>query len=184
MTTHAWPDHLLSLDEWAIQPTQDRHCELAEGVLIVSPRPAPAHQWLIVRLAAVLNAQLPDHLAACSETEVVIVPGDAATVRVPDIVVTTFEAMRHASSRLAAADVLLAVEVVSPGSRGTDRVMKVAEYAAAGIPHYWVVDPDAGEILALRLDGDSYSTVSTSRTVSAASPAPLRVDLAEVLRRR
>jgi Uma2 family endonuclease len=37
---------------------------------------------------------------------------------------------------------LLVVEVISPGSESTDRVAKVNEYAAAGIPQYWMVAPD------------------------------------------
>ena len=83
MSRHPWPDHLLSLDEWAALPPFDQPCELAEGVLIVSPRPSPTHQWAIARLSAVLNAQLPDHLAAFPETEVVVSAARVATVRVP-----------------------------------------------------------------------------------------------------
>jgi len=39
-------------------------------------------------------------------------------------------------------EVLLAVEVVSAGSSSerNDRVRKVGEYAAVGIPQYWIVD--------------------------------------------
>ncbi len=36
--------------------------------------------------------------------------------------------------------VLLVVEVVSPGSETTDRVVKPLEYARAGIRHYWRVE--------------------------------------------
>lgn len=35
---------------------------------------------------------------------------------------------------------LLVVEVVSPGSETTDRVVKVDQYAKAGIPFYWRVE--------------------------------------------
>jgi Uma2 family endonuclease len=41
------------------------------------------------------------------------------------------------------ADVVLVIEFVSPGSRGTDHAMKLHEYATAGIEHYWIVDPDS-----------------------------------------
>jgi Uma2 family endonuclease len=34
------------------------------------------------------------------------------------------------------------VEVVSKGSRTRDRVHKLAEYEAGGVPDYWVIDPD------------------------------------------
>ncbi|MEC9326224.1 MAG: Uma2 family endonuclease [Actinomycetota bacterium] len=53
--------------------------------------------------------------------------------------------------------------MVSPGSRGTDHAMKLHEYAAAGIAHYWIVDPEApvdDRFLAYRLDGDIYRRVT------------------------
>ena len=180
LSPHQWPDHLLSLDEWQTLPPADRHCELAEGVLVVSPRPAAGHQWLVTRLAALLNSALPDELAALPEVEVVIDGGDVATVRVPDLVVAPFPAAEQ--TRLA--DVVLVCEVVSPGSRGTDRVTKVAEYAAAGVPHYWIVDREAHEILVLRLDGDAYRTVSRGGRVTVDAPVPLRVDLTDLAGRR
>ena len=47
-------------------------------------------------------------------------------------------------TRFEAADVLLAVEVVSPDSEARDRDTKPHKYAAAGIPHFWLVEM-AGE---------------------------------------
>jgi Uma2 family endonuclease len=41
-------------------------------------------------------------------------------------------------------DVLLAVEVVSPGSRSEDRIRKPLEYAEAGIPHFWRIEREDG----------------------------------------
>jgi len=43
---------------------------------------------------------------------------------------------------LRASEVVLVVEIASPGSRRTDNVIKRAEYADAGIPHYWILDLD------------------------------------------
>ncbi len=31
-------------------------------------------------------------------------------------------------------------EIISPGARKTDEVDKLAEYAQAGIPEYWIID--------------------------------------------
>jgi len=56
------------------------------------------------------------------------------------VVVTTNAIVRANPSRLVAADVSLAVEVMSGGSRRTDRVTKLSEYAEAGIADYWIVD--------------------------------------------
>ena len=66
------------------------------------------------------------------------------------------------SARVPAADVVLVIEIVSPGSRETDPVMKLREYAKAGIDNYWIIDPDAAghdRFLAYRLDGERYRRV-------------------------
>jgi Uma2 family endonuclease len=36
----------------------------------------------------------------------------------------------------------LAIEIVSPESKKRDRKTKFEEYAQAGIPEYWLIDPD------------------------------------------
>lgn len=52
----------------------------------------------------------------------------------------------------------LVVEVISPDSVTRDRRDKLAEYAAAGIPEYWVIDPREGKesIEILVLDGEGF----------------------------
>jgi Uma2 family endonuclease len=51
----------------------------------------------------------------------------------------------------------LVVEVVTEESADRDRVEKVAEYAACGVPEYWLVDPRPGwgtlDLLTLGWDG-------------------------------
>jgi Uma2 family endonuclease len=52
-------------------------------------------------------------------------------------------------------DLLLVVEIVSPGSEALDEVTKRLEYAAAGIPQYWVVARDSAQTVTLfGLSGD------------------------------
>nr|WP_232625020.1 Uma2 family endonuclease [Micromonospora sagamiensis] len=64
---------------------------------------------------------------------------------------------------LPVADVLLVVEIVSPGSEGVDTVTKHREYAAAGIPQYWVVDQDQAQTVTMHhLDSsDQYAVRAT-----------------------
>lgn len=54
----------------------------------------------------------------------------------------------------------IAFEVVSPGAQNRDRdlVKKVADYAKARVPEYWIVDPELQRITVLILDGDEYRT--------------------------
>ncbi len=57
-------------------------------------------------------------------------------------------------------DAKLVIEVVSEGAdnRARDLVEKRADYAAAGIPEYWIVDPETQTITVLALDGEAYKT--------------------------
>ena len=69
----------------------------------------------------------------------------------------------------------LVIEVVSGSARDRQRdlVIKRDEYAQAGIPEYWIVDPEAEIITVLRLDDRVYvehgqfgrGTVASSATL-------------------
>ena len=50
----------------------------------------------------------------------------------------------------------LVIEVVSPDDPDRDLVEKRVDYAEAGIPEYWIVDPRNETITVLALDGDAY----------------------------
>src|SRR5262249_13393565 len=50
----------------------------------------------------------------------------------------------------------LVLEVVSPDDPKRDLVRKRREYARAGIPEYWIVNPATEQILVLRLAGSAY----------------------------
>ncbi len=50
----------------------------------------------------------------------------------------------------------LVVEVTSPTTRSIDLGEKVEDYALAGIPEYWVVDPERQELRVHRLEGERY----------------------------
>jgi Uma2 family endonuclease len=48
------------------------------------------------------------------------------------------------------------LEVVSPDDSKRDLVRKRREYARAGIPEYWIVNPVTAQIRVLRLEGTAY----------------------------
>ncbi len=175
MTAAAYPQ-LMSLEQWrALPEAPEQRVELQEGLAIVSPRPTPAHSRAASRLWQQLAAQLPDGFEALQEVEVVIDAATPATVRIPDVIVRRTDAD---DSMITADQVVLAVEVVSPGSRRTDHVMKRSEYADAGIAHYWIIDLDAPvAITVLRLDSDGYVGDQFNGEVTVESPFPVTVAL-------
>lgn len=181
-TAAAWPDHLLSLRDWDQLPEDSRHrVELVEGTLQVSPRPIPDHQRAQLKLGSQLLAQLPSPLEALPEVEVILFDAHPPTVRVPDIVISA-RRPGPGAARLAAAEVVLACEIASPGSIRTDRLVKPGEYADAGIPHYWLLDLTAGSLSAFDLHNGSYRQVSTTTSgLTVTEPAALTIDVAALL---
>ena len=71
-------------------------------------------------------------------------------------------------------------EFVSPGSKRTDHVAKRADYADAGIPHYWIVDLDEPvSLIACHLAGE-FGYVdggAVTGVFRSTEPFPVEVDL-------
>lgn len=177
MTAAPWPTHLLTLDEFNTLPEDiSRRYELEEGVLVVSPRPVPPHQRAGVRLVQTLNEQLPPTWEAFTELEVVVIDQEPATVRVPDVVVIPPDWTR---ARVPAAEVLIAIEIVSPGSRRKDTLVKPLEYAEAGIQYYWVIDLEPPvSLTAYTLVEEYYQESQTvTREFVTTDPFPLRINV-------
>lgn len=165
----------MSLADWVALPEDNGvHVELQEGVRIVAPRPTPAHARIVFSLAQQLAAQIPDGYEVLPEVDVVIDAHSPATVRVPDLIVRSTASDEAA---ITADQVVLAVEVISPGSRRTDRVTKLSEYEESGIAHYWIVDEDR-TLTALALTSDGYVATRFERQFVTSAPWVMRIELA------
>lgn len=180
MSVMTWPDHLLSMADWDALPEDNTHrYEVAEGVLQVSPRPVSNHQWAVSELILQLQPQLPANLRALPDVEVALFEAFPITVRVPDLVVVPKEVARTNPSRYTADDVVLVIEVLSPGSVRHDNVTKLNEYAEAGIEHYWIVDTDDPATIAVyQLASGRYKRSDKARGgLRVELPAPLTIDI-------
>ena len=169
---------LLTLEDWdALPEDNSAHFELQEGVLIVTPRPLRPHARAVFRLAKQLDDQVPDDLEAIIEFEICVDAAYPPTVRIPDVVITRKVGSER---RLDGSDVLVAIEVVSPGSKRTDTVTKRSEYAEAGIEHYWIVELGTPITLAaLHLAGEFgyQESPAVTGTFTTSAPVHLRLDL-------
>ncbi|TCC01846.1 Uma2 family endonuclease [Kribbella soli] len=141
------PAHLLTVGEYATLGEDDAgRSELMEGNLVMSPSPSPDHNMAALRIAVQLMPQLPQDLEVITDVDIdleLVPPDQPGFSRRPDVIVVRRSARRRVRTDgglIRASEVLVVVEIVSPGSRRTDNVVKRAEYADAGIPHYWIVD--------------------------------------------
>ncbi|HEY5858419.1 MAG TPA: Uma2 family endonuclease [Aldersonia sp.] len=179
------PHGLLTLDQWdAIEVDQTRRWELSEGIPIMSPRPHPLHQRISRRLTQLLEHALPADLEALQEVEVTTDANFPPSVRAPDIVVVPRRVTVQRSPRVLAADVLLVVEIVSPGSHWlpqTDHLIKLHEYAKAGIPHYWIVDSTRApgeQFLAFNLADKGYRRLDVQAGERVRVTEPVQLEFA------
>lgn len=72
----------------------------------------------------------------------------------------------------------LAVEVLSPSTARVDLTLKRDPYREAGVPSYWVVDPDLLRLRAWEFDGARYRSVgdvSGEAAFKARRPFPVDV---------
>ncbi len=111
--------------------------ELVDGVVHVMTPAIRRHQKAVDALNRVLSAVCPEDLVVVREQELRM---DELLRRNPDIMVVNADADDLDVYGYEPADVLLAIEVVSPHTRTVDRVHKLGEYAAAKIEHYWYVE--------------------------------------------
>ena len=75
----------------------------------------------------------------------------------------------------------LAVEILSPSTAAKDRDLKLELYRQAGVPDYWIVDPEAHQVTVYHLHAGNLDErgVFTGR-VAMANPADVAVDLTQV----
>lgn len=138
---------LLTIAEYVgLGETEHGYTELQEGLVLTCPNPGPEHNIAASELADALDRQGLTDLAVILRVDIdlELVPDDRPGFsRRPDLVVVeraAVDRVRACGGLLRASEVRLVVEIVSPGSKRMDNVIKLGEYADAGIPHYWIVD--------------------------------------------
>ncbi|MEV4942934.1 Uma2 family endonuclease [Streptomyces zaomyceticus] len=131
-----------TVDDLHTLPGLPPHTELIDGSLVfVSPQ-RRFHNIMIRLLTNGLVTDVPPTHRVYNEMTVVI---DRSNGPEPDVLVVRKEAVGGLTqTSFPVADVVLAVEVVSPDSESRDRDTKPHKYAAAGIEHFWLVEM-AGE---------------------------------------
>jgi Uma2 family endonuclease len=143
----AVPPRLLTIEEYAaLGETQAGYTELMEGRVITTPGPGLVHNLAALALAGQVEPQVPPGLASVfgCDVDLCLAPrGEPGFSRRPDLQIFSRSALhriKEDNTMIRAAEVAVVVEIVSPGSKRTDYQVKHAEYADAGIPHYWIID--------------------------------------------
>lgn len=147
------------------------HYELIDGALLVSAEPSLQHQRVSLDLARLLQDAAPPGVEVFLPIDVRLSPVRQV---VPDITVVRSD---DATGRRLAGLPLLVVEVQSPSTRAVDLTLKRRVLEEAGVPSYWLVEPDDGLITVLELDAGTYREVASGHDVAVQRPFPVRVRL-------
>jgi len=164
-------------DYLAIEEIYEGRQEFVDGEIIQMPPESNLNAMISVFLLVSLARFVPLAWLRHKDVEIVV----ASRVRMPDLIVLGAElaAVLLASGRSTITEdmpaPLLAIEVVSPGKENEDRDyrFKRSEYAARGIPEYWIVDPTKNKVAVLMLVDGLYESVDylgSDRVLSSVFP--------------
>jgi Uma2 family endonuclease len=158
-------------------PESHHRYELTDGALTVSPSPSSLHQAVAARLLVRLEDAAPEPLVV---TQAVEIRFGRQLTRIPDVlVVCSDQPGRH---WFAPSEVVVAIEIESPGSHLEDRATKPALYARYGIPHYWRIELEPPLVSVYGIGhGGCYQMTGAGPRLSVSEPFALDIAIADVL---
>ena len=160
------------------------HYEVLEGVLVREPSPGFTHQ----RVLRELGCQLMTYFSKVDpKGEFIFAPLDVTltdrNVVQPDLMFVSSDRLGVIREERIDGPCYLVVEIMSSTSRRRDRVRKMEIYRKAGIPHYWIADPEEGTLEAYSLRDGIYALVAAGEAGDSFTHpefADLTLDLARV----
>jgi Uma2 family endonuclease len=141
------PTHATSVREVAdsLEVPEGWRVEIIGGAIVVSPTPTGKHGRIVRALDKALTPRMPEGHDLETNLGVNKAP-DSEDYYIPDLFVAPEDVLDTWDSEVPPTELLLAAEVVSPSNADVDRVLKLKQYAQAGIPLYLLVDPLRAEI--------------------------------------
>ena len=173
------PTTKLTYDDYVLFPNDGNRHEIINGRHYMNGAPNPRHQSVsrhikfqlfqqieLAGLGEVINAPIDLQL---SETDVVQ----------PDLVVVLRDNRIITTTKIRGVPDLV-VEILSTSTRNYDRQLKKQLYEQAGIPEYWIVDPENQTVDQYRLADDAKFLVETFTDGITFNKANATVDLTKV----
>ena len=138
----------------------NRLVEFSHGKLEILEMPTFSHQRLVALLYRILSSFVERQQLGVVMFAPLRMRLWQGKYREPDVLFMSRENAEQLGEKFwHGAD--LVMEVVSPDDPRRDWVTKRFEYARAGIPEYWIVDPTPRTVTVLHLAGEQYSVHGT-----------------------
>jgi Uma2 family endonuclease len=171
-------------DQWTVEdldglPDDGLQYELFDGVLVVSAAPSVLHQRVVGACYRLLHSHCPPEL------EAFVAPLDFQPSRrrsfQPDVLVARRDSLGEKNLTVAP---VLAVEVLSIGTRSKDLIFKREMYQSSGVTSYWLIDPDVASLVAYELSEGTYrltAEVMGGDTAALRLPFPVTICPADLI---
>jgi len=173
----------LTYEQYRALPENGNRYEVVQGELLMTAAPLVSHQRILRNLFSMLDK----YVAAKNWGEVFFAPieiylGNEDFVQ-PDLVCVAKARLEIVKEKNIVGAPDLVVEILSPSTARTDRVLKMNTYARHRVPHYWIVDPAAQTLEAFEWANDAYRLIAARSEAEDFAPTlfpDLTIHLAEL----
>ena len=132
----------LTYEDFLLLPEDGNRHEVIYGEHCMTPAPATRHQRISMRLSGALFTFLEEHpLGEVFAAPIDIVLSETDIVE-PDLVFIASARAEIVTEQNIQGAPDLVIEILSPGTRRRDELVKRKLYASFGVREYWIVDPD------------------------------------------
>ena len=146
-----------TLEDYYALPDDDR-VELIDGVFYDMAAPTSIHQIMVTAIWKQFSDYIEAHHGTClpmiSPLDVQL-DRDERTMVQPDVLIVCDTSKVIVRCVYGAPD--LVVEILSPGTRRKDMIIKLNKYMNAGVKEYWMVDPDQKQVMVYDFDHERYA---------------------------
>jgi Uma2 family endonuclease len=147
--------------------------------------PLTVHQDILLELATIMKNFLRDKPCKLFISPSAVRLNQATlddTFLIPDLYVGCDKNKYHDRGYIGAPE--LVIEILSPSSVQRDKILKFKLYLEAGVPEYWIVEPDHKIINQFILDDGAYkfSIFGIADTITSLSIEGLQIPLSEIFK--
>ena len=143
----------MTFEEFLAWCDEDTRAEWVNGEIIMTSPASTPHQRITFFAARLLAGFVErKELGEVFTNPLLMRLANVPSGREPDVLVVLKEHANRIKKTFLDGPADLVVEVISPESVGCDRGEKFVEYEQAGIPEYWLIDPDRRRAEFYRLD--------------------------------
>jgi Uma2 family endonuclease len=161
----------LNYEDYCALPNDGKRYQIIDGELFVTPSPVTKHQRASWNLALIIGNYLEQNPVGVAFTAPFDIVLDDHTVVVPDLAYVSNENRARLTDKNIRGAPDLIAEILSPSTARMDRVLKLNRFAAHGVPHYWIIDPENETLEALVLDPPGYRVAAALGREAVFEPA-------------